>query len=46
MTLTDLMNALSFLQRVVARGDQEEVLFRTIASIENEIKRRRANNER
>jgi hypothetical protein len=40
MTITDLANAVEFLRRVVARGDQEEVLVRTVRALELEIERR------
>jgi hypothetical protein len=40
MTITDLMNAVEFLRRVVARGDQEEILIRTVKALELEIERR------
>jgi hypothetical protein len=40
MTITDLANAVDFLRRVVARGDQEEVLVRTVRALELEIERR------
>lgn len=40
MTITDLANAVEFLRRVVARGDQEEILVRTVRALELEIERR------
>ena len=40
MTTNDLVNAVEFLRRVVARGDQEEVLVRTVTALELEIERR------
>ena len=40
MTTTDLINAVEFLRRVVARGDQEEVLVRTVMALQHEIERR------
>jgi hypothetical protein len=42
MTITDLANAVEFLRRVVARGDQEEVLVRTVRALELEIERRQS----
>lgn len=44
MTITDLENAVLFLRQVVARGDREEVLVRTVNALEKEIKRRRTAN--
>ena len=40
MTITDLANAVEFLRRVVARGDQEEILVKTVQALELEIERR------
>jgi hypothetical protein len=40
MTTTDLINAVEFLRKVVARGDQEEVLVRTVMALQHEIERR------
>ena len=40
MTLTDLITAHEFLQRICARGDDEERLVRTVQALEKEIERR------
>lgn len=39
MTLNDLENALVFLRGVVARGDNEEVLVRTVTNIESYVRK-------
>ena len=38
MTLNDLQNALVFLSRVCARGDDEEILVRTVRNISNYVR--------
>lgn len=38
MTLNDLQNALRFLTRVCARGEDEEILVRTVQNISNYVK--------
>jgi len=38
MTLHDLENALQFLKLVCVRGDNEEVLVKTVTNIENYVR--------
>lgn len=40
MTKNDIINAIHFLRRVVARGTEEEVLIRTVEALEKELERR------
>lgn len=41
MTKQDITNAITFLRRVVARGEQEtELLIRTVEALEKELNRR------
>lgn len=40
MTKNDIINAVHFLRRVVVRGDDEEVLIRTVEALEKELERR------
>ena len=40
MTKQDIINAVHFLRRVVARGTEEEVLIRTVEALEKELERR------
>ena len=46
MNVRDLENALVFLRRVIARGEEEEVLFRTVKHIEAEVQRRKRERQR
>lgn len=41
MTVRDLELAVMFLRRVVARGDDEDILLRTVLRLEAEIRRRK-----
>jgi hypothetical protein len=46
MTLNDLQNALMFLNRVCARGDDEEVLVRTVHNISSYVREQKHDGKR
>lgn len=46
MTVRDLELAVMFLRRVVARGEDEDILLRTVLRLEAEIARRRSDRRR
>lgn len=40
MTKQDIINAIYFLRRVVVRGQEEEILIRTVEALEKEVDKR------